>query len=173
MTLEQLIGQFIAYTEYPNQDTFVISNAECKQILEYLTAYKDVTDTNVVDIGNEKDKSKKQIPIEEVVKIVHSTMYDYFDCVEDDSEEGISDQDEKLLEINKAICTKIKNSEYVDDDGQYARVLRPLISKRLDEINHLISGCDSPFGYVTVRECQELMNLIRQNLGLGYKNRYR
>jgi hypothetical protein len=71
-----------------------------------------------VNIGSEVGMSKKQIPIEEVVKIVHSTIYDYFDCVEDDSEEGISDKDEKLLEINKAICTKIKNSEYVDDDGQ-------------------------------------------------------
>ena len=36
MTLEQLIGQFKAYTEYPNQDTFVISNQECKDILKYL-----------------------------------------------------------------------------------------------------------------------------------------
>lgn len=37
MTLERLIGQFKAYTEYPNQDTFVISNQECKDILKYLT----------------------------------------------------------------------------------------------------------------------------------------
>ncbi len=166
MTLEELIGQFKAYTEYPNQDTFVISNQECKQILEYLRAYKYVTDTNVVNIENEVDMSEKQIPIEEVLKIVHSTMYDYFDCVEDNSEEGISDQDEKLLEINKAICTKIKNSEYVDDDRQYARVLRPLISKRLDEINHLISGCDSPFSYLQIREVQELMCDIRTTLGI-------
>lgn len=169
MTLEEMIGQFKAYTEYPNQDTFVISNTECKQILEYLTAYKDVTDTNVVNIGSEVDMSKKQIPIEEVLKIVHSTIYDYFDCVEDNSEEGITDQDEMLLEINKDICTKIKNSEYINDNEQYARVLRPLISKRLNEINHLIAGCDSPFGYVAVRECQELMNLIRQHLGIKYR----
>lgn len=36
MTLEEMIGQFTAYTEYPNQDTFVISNQECKDILKYL-----------------------------------------------------------------------------------------------------------------------------------------
>jgi hypothetical protein len=36
MKLEQLIGQFSAYTEYPNQDTFVISNQECADILKYL-----------------------------------------------------------------------------------------------------------------------------------------
>lgn len=40
MTLERLIGQFKAYTEYPNQDTFVISNQECKDILKYLTEQK-------------------------------------------------------------------------------------------------------------------------------------
>lgn len=59
MTLEEMIGQFKAYTEYPNQDTFVISNAECKQILEYLMAYKDATDTNAVNIGNEVDNEQK------------------------------------------------------------------------------------------------------------------
>ena len=37
MTLEEMIGQFKAYAEYPNQDTFVISNQECKNILKYLT----------------------------------------------------------------------------------------------------------------------------------------
>ena len=40
MTLEEMIGQFKAYTEYPNQDTFVISNQECKDILKYLTEQK-------------------------------------------------------------------------------------------------------------------------------------
>jgi hypothetical protein len=37
MTLEERIGQFKAYTEYPNQDTFVISNQTCQDILKYLT----------------------------------------------------------------------------------------------------------------------------------------
>ena len=36
--------EWLLKTHYPNQDTFVISNVECKQILEYLMAYKDVTD---------------------------------------------------------------------------------------------------------------------------------
>jgi len=36
MKLERLIGQFKAYTEYPNQDTFVVSNQECVDILKYL-----------------------------------------------------------------------------------------------------------------------------------------
>lgn len=44
MTIEQLIGQFKAYTEYPNQDTFVISNQECKDILKYLTEQKPCED---------------------------------------------------------------------------------------------------------------------------------
>ena len=37
MTLEELIGQFKAYVEYPDQYTFVISNQECKDILKYFT----------------------------------------------------------------------------------------------------------------------------------------
>ena len=49
MTIEQLIGQFTAYTEYPNQDTFVISNQTCQDIVKYLTelqAIKDEPPTN-------------------------------------------------------------------------------------------------------------------------------
>ena len=44
MTLEEMIGQFKAYTEYPNQDTFVISNQECKDILKYLTEQEPCED---------------------------------------------------------------------------------------------------------------------------------
>jgi hypothetical protein len=36
MSLERLIGQFTAYTEYSNLDTFVISRQTCKDILKYL-----------------------------------------------------------------------------------------------------------------------------------------
>ena len=46
MTLEQLIGQFKAYTEYPNQDTFVISRQTCKDILKYLTEQKPCNDAD-------------------------------------------------------------------------------------------------------------------------------
>ena len=49
MTLEQLISQFKAYTEYPNQDTFVISNQECKDILKYLTELQAIKDEPPTD----------------------------------------------------------------------------------------------------------------------------
>lgn len=53
MTLERLIGQFKAYTEYPNLDTFVISNSECKYILKYLTEQKSFIEWVASEIFSE------------------------------------------------------------------------------------------------------------------------
>jgi hypothetical protein len=53
MKLEQLIGQFKAYTEYPNQDTFVISNQECKDIFKYLIEQKSFIDWVASEVVSE------------------------------------------------------------------------------------------------------------------------
>lgn len=44
--------------------------------------------------------------------------------------------------------------------------LKTLVAKRLDEINHFISGCNSPFSYLQIREVQEMMCDIRTTLGI-------
>lgn len=47
---------------------------------------------------------------EEVLKIIHETIYQYFDVCGDEEETPISDKDKLLLEINKSICNKIKEN---------------------------------------------------------------
>lgn len=44
-----------------------------------------------------------------VIKAVHETMYGFFNIVDDDSEEPITKEDERLLVINKAITKRIKS----------------------------------------------------------------
>jgi len=53
MTLEEMIDQFETYTGYPNQDTFVISNQECKDILKYLTEQKSFIDWVASEVVSE------------------------------------------------------------------------------------------------------------------------
>ena len=53
-----------------------------------------------------------------------------------------------------------------DSSTDFKDELKTLVAERLDEINHFISGCDSPFTYLQIREVQELMCDIRTTLGI-------
>ena len=53
-----------------------------------------------------------------------------------------------------------------DSSTDFKGEIKTLVAKRLDEINHFISGCDSPFTYSQIREVQELMCDIRTTLGI-------
>ena len=79
----------------------------------------------------------------------------------------------------KYLAVKDKNAKYEDfmalhfteceqenSSTNFKDELRTLVAKRLDEINHFISGCDSPFTYLQIREVQELMCDIRTTLGI-------
>jgi len=43
-----------------------------------------------------------------VINMIHKTIYGFFDVVEDNSEEPMSEKDKLLLAVNKAICNGIK-----------------------------------------------------------------
>jgi rubrerythrin len=43
-----------------------------------------------------------------VINTIHKTIYNFFDVVEDDSEEPMNEKDKLLLRVNKAICNEIK-----------------------------------------------------------------
>lgn len=43
------------------------------------------------------------------IDVVHHTIYEFFDVVEDDDESPITYNDMKLLELNKSISTRVKN----------------------------------------------------------------
>ena len=43
-----------------------------------------------------------------VIDAIHKTIYRFFDVVDDEPEEPMKEQDMLLLEVNKAICSVIK-----------------------------------------------------------------
>ena len=51
---------------------------------------------------------QRYIDTDKAIEIVHKIMFEFFDYVDDDIEEPITFQDERLLEINKKICTRLK-----------------------------------------------------------------
>lgn len=53
---------------------------------------------------------------------------------------------------------------------QFREEIREIVKQKLSEINHYVAGCDSPFGYLTVREVQEKMCEIAEILGIEYKD---
>lgn len=75
---------------------------------------------------------------EKVLRIIHETIYQYFDVCGDNEETPISDKDKLLLEINKSICNNIKenwrmvqpesSTDIQDVLGYLDDVLHPLIS---------------------------------------------
>lgn len=54
-----------------------------------------------------------------VIYVVHKTIYRFFDVVEDDSEEPINEKDKLLLEVNKAICNAIKDMPDEEHKGKW------------------------------------------------------
>lgn len=47
----------------------------------------------------------------EILNIIHKTIYQFFDVCGDDEEVPMSDKDKLLLEVNKAICNNLKALE--------------------------------------------------------------
>jgi transcriptional regulator with XRE-family HTH domain len=50
--------------------------------------------------------------------------------------------------------------------GVFKTELQRLVSQKCKEINHYISGCDSPFSYTQIREVQASLNDIEEVLGI-------
>jgi hypothetical protein len=58
-------------------------------------------------------------------------------------------------------------------NNAFRKELQTLVKHKLDEINHYISGCDSPFSYLQIADTQEKLREIAEILGIeeqgGYK----
>ena len=57
--------------------------------------------------------------IKTITDIVHKTIYQFFDVCSDDEEVPMSDKDNLLLEVNKALCNNIKALEQEPKTGHW------------------------------------------------------
>ena len=49
----------------------------------------------------------------------------------------------------------------------FKRELQALVKQKCDEINHYVSGVNSPFTYLQIRGTQEYLNEILDELGIS------
>ena len=54
-----------------------------------------------------------------VIDVIHKTIFDFFDIVDDDDESPMTYKDEQLLTLNKAIVTKIKALPSAERHGKW------------------------------------------------------
>jgi len=73
--------------------------------------------------------------MKEILKIVHDTIYQFFDVCDDEEEIPMSDKDKLLLEVNKAICNNLKALVQPCEDC----ISRQAVNKLVDELARAIS----------------------------------
>ena len=84
-----------------------------KELLEctYIDEFYDEENEALEIAIKELDRSKRCVPLEDVLSIIHNTIYQFFDICGDEEEVPLSDKDKILLEVNKVICNNIKALE--------------------------------------------------------------
>ena len=73
------------------------------------------------------------------IDVVHHTIYEFFDVVEDDDESPITYKDMKLLELNKSISTRIKDLPSAQHKGKW------IATKEWGGRNYSCSCCNFSF----------------------------
>ena len=88
------------------------------------------------------DLINRQAAIDEV----HGAIYEFFDICDDDEESPMTYNDEKLLELNKAITTRLKQLPSTEKTGKWFD--KGSLSCRCSEC-----GCKSPKEYNFCPNC--------------------
>lgn len=66
---------------------------------------------------------------------------------------------------------KIEESAVIECKAMFRKELQTIVSYKLNEINHYVSGCDSPFTYAQISGVQEHLLEIADILGItGARN---
>ena len=60
-------------------------------------------------------------------------------------------------------------SEAIREKRKFAIELKQLVHQKCVEINHYVSGCDSPFSYLQIADVQESLGEIENTLNIKAK----
>lgn len=73
---------------------------------------------------------------------------------------------EAIVEGLKELKAYREEDAIAKEKAKFKKELKELVAQKLEEINHYISGVDTPFLYVQVRETQENLLDISNILGI-------
>lgn len=64
------------------------------------------------------------------------------------------------VDVNIFFNEKKDNKSLGTYEGVFKKELQRLVHQKCCEINHYVSGCNSPFSYLQIRDVQEMLNDI-------------
>ena len=68
--------------------------------------------------------------------------------------------------IEKHIQKKVDKTEITLSKRKFATEIKQLVHQKCVEINHYVSGCDSPFSYTQIADVQENLREIENTLNI-------
>ena len=71
--------------------------------------------------------------------------------------------------IEKHIQKKVDKTEITLSKRKFATELKQVVHQKCVEINHYVSGCNSPFSYLQIADVQESLREIENTLNIKIK----
>ena len=71
--------------------------------------------------------------------------------------------------LEKQIVKKADKTEITLSKRKFATEIKQLVHQKCIEINHYVSGCDSPFSYLQIADVQESLREIENTLNIKIK----
>lgn len=71
--------------------------------------------------------------------------------------------------LEKQMTKKVDKTEIEISKRKFATELKQLVHQKCVEINHYVSGCDSPFSYLQIADVQESLREIENTLNIKIK----
>ena len=71
--------------------------------------------------------------------------------------------------LEKQIPNKVNKTEITLSKRKFATELKQLVHQKCVEINHYVSGCNSPFSYLQIADVQESLRDIENTLNIKIK----
>ena len=68
--------------------------------------------------------------------------------------------------LEKQIPKKVDKTEITLSKRKFATELKQLVHQKCVEINHYVSGCNSPFSYLQIADVQESLRNIENTLNI-------
>lgn len=77
--------------------------------------------------------------------------------------------DVAIQALEKQIPRKVDKTEITLSKRKFATEIKQLVHQKCVEINHYVSGCDSPFSYLQIADVQESLREIENTLNIKVK----
>ena len=74
-----------------------------------------------------------------------------------------------LQALEKQIPKKVDKTDIEISKRKFATELKQLVHQKCVEINHYVSGCNSPFSYLQIADVQESLREIENTLNIKIK----